>query len=64
MRQESEIKQRIAELSATISHVNKKIAEEDSKPMHERDHGLLVFLNQESLSYEFTLSQLKWVLLD
>ena len=62
MRSEVEINGRINAILENVNMLLKKREEEMAKPFEERDHRLLKFINMECNVYNYSLSQLRWLL--
>jgi hypothetical protein len=62
MRSEFEINERINSVLENVTILLKKRDEELGKTFENRDHGLLQFINRECNVYNYSLSQLRWLL--
>jgi hypothetical protein len=62
MRSEIEINERINDILKNVHILLKKRDEEMGKPFGERDNRLLLFIQRECSIYDYSLSQLRWML--
>jgi hypothetical protein len=62
MRSETEINERINAILENVHILIRKRNEEMGKPFEDRDFRLLVFIQRECSIYEYSLSQLRWML--
>ena len=64
MRSECAINEQIDAILEKLNTLITKRNEEMEKPFGKRDHRLLMFINRECNVYNYSLTQLRWLLSD